>query len=233
MFGRSSVPCSPARTSDPWKPAWRSSRRWKARQQQHRPVVLSQQCPPLLVQQLSLASAPDTYDGELLEAPGLLDVLEGLVQVLQLEVDLLLGRLGVLDSLGLEGLDGLDLAVDIVGLGLEGLEALLDLVDDGLVLEEGAVLGKVDLGGQFGQLLDLALGVVIARLEGLQRGDRLAAEAQGGGHFDPVELQSCGSLAEGGGGEAEDVSSCVFPPWLRVFGSVSEQVGRATVVKGP
>lgn len=109
----------------------------------------------------------------------------------------MLGRLGVLDGLGLEGLDGLDLAVDIVGLGLEGLEALLDLVDDGLVLEEGAVLGKVDLGGLFGQLLDLALGIVIARLEGLQRGDRLATQAQRGGDFGPVELQSCGSLAEG------------------------------------
>lgn len=106
----------------------------------------------------------------------------------------MLGRLGVLHGLGLEGVDGLDLAVDIVGLGLEGLEALLYLIDDGLVLEDGAVLGKVDFGGQLRQLLDLALGVVVAGLEGLQRGDRLATEAQGGGHFGPVELQSCGSL---------------------------------------
>lgn len=159
----------------------------KARQRQRRPNSPDQQCSRLLVGP-SPATPINTYDRELLEASRILDVGEGLVQVLQLEVDLLLGRLGVLDGLGLEGVDGLDLAVDIVGLGLEGLEALLNLVNDGLILEDGTVLGKVDLGGQFGQLLDLALGVLVARLEGLQGGDRLAAQAQRGGHFGPVEL---------------------------------------------
>lgn len=55
-------------------------------------------------------------------------------------------------------------------------------------------MGEVDLGGELRQLLDMALGVVVARLECLQGRDRLAAEAQGGGDFGPVELEGCGSL---------------------------------------
>lgn len=108
-----------------------------------------------------------TYHSELIEGPCRLDVGQRLLQVLQLEVDLLLGELGVLDGLGLKSRDGLELAGNIVCCGLEGLETLLDLVDDGLVLEHGAVLGEVDLGGVLRQLLELALGVVVARLESL------------------------------------------------------------------
>lgn len=141
--------------------------------------------------------APWTYHSEFLEGPCRLDVAQRLVQVLELQVDLVLGSLGVLDGLGLEGGDGLELAVDVVGGGLEGLEALLDLVNDGLVLELGAEVGEVDGGGQLRQLLDLALGVVVARLEGLQGGDSLAAESQGGGDLGPVELEGCGSLRSG------------------------------------
>lgn len=55
-------------------------------------------------------------------------------------------------------------------------------------------MGEVDRGGLLGQLLDLAAGVLVALLEGLQRGDGLAAEAQGRGDLDPVELESCASL---------------------------------------
>lgn len=135
-----------------------------------------------------------TYDGELLKGTGVLNVLEGGGEVLELEVDGLLGGLGVLDGLDLEGVDGLELAVDVVGGGLEGGEALLDLVDDGLVLEAGAVGGKVDGGGLLGQELDLAAGVLVALLEGLQRGDRVATEAERGGHLGPVELESGASL---------------------------------------
>lgn len=188
-------PCIRGRPSGLWTPAWRSSRRSKARQRRHRPVAASQHLPR--PQQYYPATGPpasQTYHSELLEGPGLLDVGQRLVQVLQLQVDLGLGGLGILDGLGLEGGDGLELAGDVVGGGLEGLEALLDLVDDGLVLEDGAVLGEVDLGGELRQLLDPALGVVVARLEGLQGRDRLATEAQGGGDLGPVELEGCGSL---------------------------------------
>lgn len=137
-----------------------------------------------------------TYHCELLERPGSLDVLQGSLEVLELQVDLLLGGLGVLDSLDLEGVDGLELAVQVVRRGLELLEALLDLIDDGSVLEDAAVLGEVDGGGLLGQDLDLSAGVLVARLEGLQGGDGLAAETERLGDLGPVELEG-GAALEG------------------------------------
>ena len=136
----------------------------------------------------------NTYDREVLERPGLLNVLERLVQVLKLHVDLVLGRLRVLHGFNLECLDGLELPVDIVRGGLEGGEALLDLVHNGLVLQQGAVVREVDLGGLLLEGLELAAGVVVALLEGMERGDGLAAEAERGGDLRPVELNRCASL---------------------------------------
>lgn len=161
----------------------------------HHPSALGHQLGGLLVD--GLLGSGNLINGKLVEWPGLLDVLERGSEVLELQVDGLLGGLCVLDGLDLEGLDGLDLAGDVVGGGLEGLEALLDLVDDGLVLEDGAVVGEVDGGGLLRELLDLAAGVLVALLEGLQGGDGLAAEAQGLGDLDPVELESCASLFSG------------------------------------
>jgi hypothetical protein len=135
-----------------------------------------------------------TYNSEVLEWPGLLDVLQGSSQVLELQVDSLLGSLGVLEGLNLEGIDGLDLTGNIVGGGLEVLESLLDLVDDGLVLQDGAVGGEVDGRGLLGELLDLAARILVALLEGLQGRDGLTAEAQRAGDLGPVELESCASL---------------------------------------
>jgi hypothetical protein len=92
-----------------------------------------------------------THHSEVLEGPGSLNVLQCLLKVLELSVDLGLGLLGALNSLGLVGLDGLDLAVDVVLLDLEAVELLLDVVDDGSVLQDGAVVGEVDLLGLLGQ----------------------------------------------------------------------------------
>lgn len=138
-----------------------------------------------------------TYDSEILEGSGSLNVLQGSGKVLELQVDGLLGSLGVLDGLGLEGIDGLQLAGDIVGDGLEGSESLLDLLDDGLVLEDGSVGGEVDGGGLLGKGLELAAGVLVALLEGLEGGNGLATEAQRAGDLGPVELESCASLLGG------------------------------------
>lgn len=135
-----------------------------------------------------------TYNRDVLERPGGLNVGQGLLEILQLEADLLLGGLGVLDGLDLEGLDGLELARDVVGSGLVGSEALLNLVDNSLVLEDGAVVRKVDGGGKLGKLLDLAAGVLVALLEGLERGDGLAPKVEGAGDLSPVELERCASL---------------------------------------
>lgn len=125
-------------------------------------------------------AADNTYDSEVLEGTGGLNVLQGLLQVLQLGLNLTLGSLGVLNSLGLEGVDGLQLTVDIVGSGLEGLEVVLELIDDGRVLQDAAVVAEVNGLGLLGQDLDLAASLVVALLESLERGGGLAAEAEGG-----------------------------------------------------
>lgn len=57
-------------------------------------------------------------------------------------------------------------------------------------------MGKVDGGGELGKLLDLAADVVVALLEGLEAGDRLAAKAERGGDLGPVDLESCAALEE-------------------------------------
>lgn len=192
------VPCSRERPSDPWRPAWRSSRRSRARQRRPRPIVHrqphSKQHHTAREPGLHRGSPGTTYNGEVLERPGLLNVLERLLEVLELHVDLVLGGLGVLHRLDLEGLDGLELPADIVGGGLEGGEALLDLVHDGLVLQDGAVVREVDLGGLLLEQLELAAGVVVALLKGVERGDRLAAEAERRRDLGPVELDRSASL---------------------------------------
>ena len=157
-----------------------------------------------------------THNSEVLEGPGSLDVLKSLLKVLELSVDLELGLLGALDSLGLVGLDGLDLAVDVVLLDLEGVELLLDVVDDGGVLQDGAVVGEVDLLGLLGQNLDLAARIIVALLEGLEGLGGGATEAEFGAQVGPVDL---------GGGAALDggVSRC---RWL--LGKSRTRAGCAT-----
>lgn len=55
-------------------------------------------------------------------------------------------------------------------------------------------MGEVDSGGQLGQSLDFAAGVLVALFEGLKAGDGLAAQAQRGSNLRPVELEGCASL---------------------------------------
>lgn len=71
---------------------------------------------------------------------------------------------------------------------------VLDLIDDGLVLQDLAVVREVDGLGLLGKKLDLTAGVIVALLEGLQRGGGLTAEAEGGGHLGPVDLESGAAL---------------------------------------
>lgn len=162
----------------------------------HHPSSLGDELGGLLIDRLLGSS--NLVDSEVLEGTGLLDVLEGSGEILELQVDGLLGGLGVLDSLNLKGINGLELAADVVGGRLEVFEALLNLVDNGLVLQHGAVGGEVDRRGMLGQLLHLAASILVALLESLERGDGVAAQAQRGGHLGPVELQSSTSLFRGG-----------------------------------
>ena len=81
------------------------------------------------------------------------------------------------DSLGLEGLDGLDVRVNVISDRLERADELLGLINDCLVLENGTVVGKVDGGGLLAERCSRALGVGVALAEGLQRGDGLCSRA--------------------------------------------------------
>lgn len=57
---------------------------------------------------------------------------------------------------------------------------VLELIDDGRVLQDAAVVAEVNGLGLLGQDLDLAASLVVALLESLERGGGLAAEAEGG-----------------------------------------------------
>lgn len=71
--------------------------------------------------------------------------------MLQFDIHLPFGLLGILDRLCLKSLNGSDLPANIIGHWLESLEVALYLVDDCLVLKGRAVRGKVDGLGGIGQ----------------------------------------------------------------------------------
>jgi hypothetical protein len=118
-----------------------------------------------------------TYHSQVGKWPGLLDVLQGLLQIAQLLVHNALGLFGALDGLRLECLDCLNLSADIVCLGLESVELLLNVVDDGLVLEDAAVVLEVDGLRLLGEDGDFAARIVVALLEGLKGSSSIAFEA--------------------------------------------------------
>lgn len=78
-------------------------------------------------------------------------------------------------GLGLEGLDGLDVGRGVLCDGLELLERVLDLVNDGGVLEDGPVVGEVDLASLLGLSQERVLhsGVRGALAESRERGEGL------------------------------------------------------------
>jgi len=116
------------------------------------------------------------------------------LEIAQLLVDDGLGLLCALDGLGLESLNGLDLPSYIVCLGLESVELLLDVVDDGLVLEGAAVIGEVNGLRLLREDGDLAARIVIALLEGLERSGSLTLETKLRGELGPVELEGSAAL---------------------------------------
>ncbi len=135
-----------------------------------------------------------THHREVLKRPRLVNVLERALEVLQLEVHLALGLLGVLHRLRLKRLDGAQLPRHVVRGRLERLEPLLNLADDGLVLQRGAVLGKVDFLRLLRQQLHAAARVVVALLERRQRCRRLASDAERRADAGPVDLERGASL---------------------------------------
>lgn len=139
-------------------------------------------------------NAVPTYHSEVLEWASSLNVLKSLLQVQKLSINLALGSFGAFDSLSLEGLNGLDLAVDVVLLDLEAVELLLNVIDDGLVLQDRAVVGEVDGLGLFGKDLYPAARVIVALLETGESLSGAATEAELLAQVGPVELESGGAL---------------------------------------
>jgi len=136
----------------------------------------------------------NTYHSELIKRPRLLNILQCCLQILQLQINTSLGRLGILHSLCLKSLNRLNLSPNIVCRRLERIEMLLNLVNNGLVLQNRTVVCEVDFGGLLGELGYSATGILVALLEGLEGGGGLAAKTEGGGDFNPVELERCTSL---------------------------------------
>lgn len=76
-------------------------------------------------------------------------------------------------SLGLEGLNRLNLSGNIVCHRLELFQGLLSLIDNGLVLENRAVVVKIDGGGGIAINMRQTLGLAVTLAESLEGGDGL------------------------------------------------------------
>lgn len=115
-----------------------------------------------------------TYHSQFVERACFGNILQGRAEIRQLGINLVLGSLRILDSCGFEVFDRSQSIRDVVSLRLERLEGGLNLVDDGLILEDGAVVREVDFAGGVLQNGDLAAGILVALLEGLELGRSLA-----------------------------------------------------------
>ena len=113
----------------------------------------------------SSQQSSNTHHSKILKRPSRLNVLQRRLQITNLRINPPLGLFCALHSLRLESLNGLDLPSHIVLLNLEAIDLLLDVVDDGAVLEDGAVVGEVDLLGLLGEELDPTARVVVALFE--------------------------------------------------------------------
>jgi len=200
MWNEILPPCSQALASDPWKRAAQRAGRYQGEQQQPRPIT---QISPIDPKSLHVTAQKsfelimsNTHHSEILKRSRSFDVLERLLQILQLLIDLALGLLSGLDGLRLEGLNRLDLSVDIVLLWLESAELLLEVVDDGLVLEHAAVVREVDSLWLLGQKLHLATGVVVALLECYESVGGISFEAELAAQAGPVDFGGCAALYE-------------------------------------
>lgn len=90
-------------------------------------------------------------------------------------------------SLGLEGVNSLELSLDIVGDGLEVVKNLLGLVDNVLVLENALVVGKVDGGGLLLELGESSSGVLVPLPESRDLGDGVLAQAKVGADLGKID----------------------------------------------
>jgi hypothetical protein len=79
----------------------------------------------------------------------------------------------------LESLYGFDMGVHIISDWTEILEKFFGFVYDSLILQDGAVVVKVDCGGLRGRVNVYALSVSVAFSKSLQSGDGLCKQVRG------------------------------------------------------
>ena len=90
---------------------------------------------------------------------------------------------------------------DIVRHGLELSELGLELVDDGGVAEDGAVVREIYRLRGFGEDGQTAADVLVALFEGLKGGHGGAFEVEGGGQAGPVDFEGGAFLGNRGWGK--------------------------------
>lgn len=132
----------------------------------------------------------NVLNNKVLEGTSTLDVAESLLERAKLLANLGLSRLGVLESLSLESLNGLNLLGSIVGSGLEGLESALDLVQNVLVLQSTLVVREVHVNGLRLEGVNLELGILVTATEREQGTGSGTGKAQSRNNLAPVELSS-------------------------------------------
>lgn len=91
-------------------------------------------------------------------------------------------------SFDFNSLDGFDLGLDIVGGGLEGLEGLLKLINDSLVLQDLAIVGKVNSGFLLLEIGKNATSLFITLTERAEGSNGLSLKTKGSGQFGPVNV---------------------------------------------
>lgn len=146
-----------------------------------------------LVQILQLQISPSirgTYT-QIIGQPRLINVLDRLIQINKLFGNLLLRLLGILDGLGLKlvnpGKDGRD----IISNRLERFGRLFNLINDTLVLQDGAVVCEIDGFARGTEMIEFGVGVDIAFSEGGEGRGCLWSQRKGGCKSVPVDFCDC------------------------------------------
>lgn len=124
------------------------------------------------------SSFDDLINSGILPSSSTLNIAQGLFKTPQLHLYLALGLLGILQSDLLETLNCFHLLADIVRLGLESLVVLLDLVDHLGVLQDAAVMLKLNRLRLVLQLQHSSSGIIVSLLEVRKSGCSLAAEVE-------------------------------------------------------
>jgi hypothetical protein len=106
--------------------------------------------------------------GQILKRTRILNISKSGLQIFQLYVDLLNCLFSLNDCGGLECLNGFDVCAHVIRYRLELLEKFGSVIDNGFVLEDGAVVLNIDCGRLGGVLSVKTLGLAVSFAERLK-----------------------------------------------------------------